>query len=1054
MNIRKKAFRLPAVLISIITVLSLLLVCNPISVLAAATITSLSPAGGPPGTSVTLNGTGFGPSESLTIAFDGGVVTSAVATAAGDLTCTFTVPAASAGPHNVIAYGAVTTTPAAASFTVTRVVTWSKTSGAPGTSVTLTGAGFGSSETINIYFTGITAAVATVTSSSTGAWSKSIKIPSLSSGATAVTLVGAITGSSVASFTITPAISLDKISGSPGTKVKVTGVGFGNAESGIAITFDNDVVASGITANAKGEWSDDFSVPSGASGSHAVGAYGSDSEKDDVPPASFTIGAGITLSKNSGAPGISVTVTGSGFGVRESGICITFDGVTVASGISANSNGAWSGNFTVPAVPAGAHYVGAFGNENNAEDISSLTFTIGAVITLNKTSGAPGNAITVTGAGFGVNETGITITFDGEEVASNIAANATGGWSSNFTVPAAASGSHNIGAYGATSSAGAVTGANLTVTAAVSLSTTTGAPGSTVTISGAGFGADETGINITLDGQQSLATGIKADATGSWTANVTIPALAFGAHTINAGGSLTQAGTTSLAGINVTPGISLSPATGNIGSTVIINGSGFTANSSIRITYDSVEIPMLNAVSDATGSLSQKITIPASLAGTHTIAVSDAQGNNVKTNFTIANTPPAAPAPTSPNDKKAIGLTGNAMPTFKWSPVSDPNGVTYRLQIDTNPEFAYPIIDKTGIQANYYTLYSSEALPRGTYYWRVKAINNAAVESPWSAARTVKSGVMAVWLLILIIVAGVAAIGVGIYFGVIRVLQRKREAITVSEVELGEQWPGLEAEETTRERRGAPRLALPEVTRSSKTVATEDQARLKIIVEFAQSIPLVGPEYNAKWVENLVENQTQTQLSAPLYEQMLGSDYQLRYEPTWMRHPIYKDLSAVLHKHPILHKLENYVTDMESCAAESLSLIQQIYRESKAEIPNDFLLRGGWNFLTAVYTDAINWYAGKSLHDPAERDYRLETANGGKEGAQRWLSGESTMSFAGHLILAKDEKEAQELRVIHQQLRRTWRNSEKARQVSATITQLQIKRNELLNAFAQFGITK
>jgi hypothetical protein len=318
---------------------------------------------------------------------------------------------------------------------------------------------------------------------------------------------------------------------------------------------------------------------------------------------------------------------------------------------------------------------------------------------------------------------------------------------------------------------------------------------------------------------------------------------------------------------------------------------------------------------------------------------------------------------------------------------------------------------------------------------------------------------MAPWMLGLIIVLGLAAIGAGVYFGIVRTMLRKREAITVSEVEIPTivpgQWQGLESpEESPKERQAPKKLALPEVSRSSKTLSTEDQARIKVIVEFAQSIPLAEPDYNVKWLVNLVENQTQTQISVPVYEQLIKGELQLHYEPSWTRHPIYKDLTNLLQKQPILQKLSMFIGDVERCATEAIALIQQIYHESTSEIPPDFLTRGGWGFLTAVYIDAMNWYAGKSLNDPAERDYVLETPNGGKESAQRWLSGEASTLFAGHLILARDEEEALQLRAVHLKLRRTWRNSEKARQVSSAITQLQLQRNELLNAFSQFGRAK
>lgn len=48
----------------------------------------------------------------------------------------------------------------------------------------------------------------------------------------------------------------------------------------------------------------------------------------------------ISISRTKGAPGTSVTVTGSGFGASERGITVTFDGTPVASGISANPQGA------------------------------------------------------------------------------------------------------------------------------------------------------------------------------------------------------------------------------------------------------------------------------------------------------------------------------------------------------------------------------------------------------------------------------------------------------------------------------------------------------------------------------------------------------------------------------------------------------------------------------------------------------------------------------------------------------------------------------------------
>jgi hypothetical protein len=132
-----------------------------------------------------------------------------------------------------------------------------------------------------------------------------------------------------------------------------------------------------------------------------------------------------------------------------------------------------------------------------------------------------------------------------------------------------------------------------------------------------------------------------------------------------------------------------------------------------------------------------------------------------------------------------------------------------------------------------------------------------------------------------------------------------------------------------------------------------------------------------------------------------------------------------------------------------------MYRDAITEVPPDFLERGGWGFISAVYADAMSWFVGKSLRDPSERDYVIRPRGGpGEEGEERWLCGEDTTPFAGQLLLAPNEKEALKFQALHLRLRRTWRNNSQARQIAAILTQLEIQRNRLLNVFRQFGQIK
>jgi uncharacterized delta-60 repeat protein len=83
---------------------------------------------------------------------------------------------------------------------------------------------------------------------------------------------------------------------------------------------------------------------------------------------------------------------------------------------------------------------------------------------------------------------------------------------------------------------------------------------------------------------------------------------------------------------------------------------------------------------------------------------------------------PPAPSLVSPTDGT---ITINNTPTFEWTSVSDPSGVTYTLEIVEQ-------LTKTGLTDNTYTLTGAEALPHGTYSWHVRAVDGAGNVGDWS----------------------------------------------------------------------------------------------------------------------------------------------------------------------------------------------------------------------------------------------------------------------------------------------------------------------------------
>src|ERR1039458_1681424 len=105
---------------------------------------TLIPSSGPPGTVVTVSGANFSVPDYVWVKFDG-TSEGHVYAAGGSWSTSFTVPAVSSDvPHTINAFGNLFA--ASQPFSVTPRITGNVTSGAVGSAVTLTGAGFAFNE--------------------------------------------------------------------------------------------------------------------------------------------------------------------------------------------------------------------------------------------------------------------------------------------------------------------------------------------------------------------------------------------------------------------------------------------------------------------------------------------------------------------------------------------------------------------------------------------------------------------------------------------------------------------------------------------------------------------------------------------------------------------------------------------------------------------------------------------------------------------------------------------------------------------------------------------
>jgi len=145
-------------------------------------------------------------------------------------------------------------------------------------------------------------------------------------------------------------------------------------------------------------------------------------------------------------------------------------------------------------------------------------------------------------------------------------------------------------------------------------------------------------------------------------------------------------------GVARTPRLSVSPASGLVGSTVFISGSGFNGSRG-QITFDGTAVGMPAFVPDSSGSFALSVKVPAATLGAHTFAaVSTKNRDNGKAlasaAFTVTTTPTITP---SPAPKAAP--TPDPKPTVASTPTATPYGKS--VTVNTIPTLLTALADNT-----------------------------------------------------------------------------------------------------------------------------------------------------------------------------------------------------------------------------------------------------------------------------------------------------------------------------------------------------------------------
>ena len=414
-----------------------------------------------------------------------------------------------------------------------------------------------------------------------------------------------------------------------------------------------------------------------------------------------------------------------------------------SSGIkSINPDGRFNTTFTIPReltdgedsedVHGGIYYFYVTYHHDTTILDSSRFTVIGGKIEIYPEEGQVGTRVEVSGEKFGISQK-ITTKYDDNSIAivsGDSKTNEEGEFTCTIIIPESTLDTHTITV---TDEAGNEPEAEFSVKPKITIDPTSGAVGETIKVNGTGFKSRDY-LTITFDDSIISTTppSPNTKGNGSFTCSFMVPSnVVWGTSKIRASDDFNNWAEAELA---ILTSVSLNPATsqaspGYVGMELTINGTGFTNETLITISYD--ESNVATVTTDNKGKFSTAFPTPPGAAGNHIITVT--YGTNTMTRtFTMESEAPPIPVPLIPE----VATTADVETYFDWGDVADPSGITYTLQIGTDANLTTIVLQKEGLTQSEYTLTKAEMLEasgmHAPYYWRIRAIDNASNEGKWT----------------------------------------------------------------------------------------------------------------------------------------------------------------------------------------------------------------------------------------------------------------------------------------------------------------------------------
>jgi RHS repeat-associated protein len=661
-------------------------------------ITSLSPTSGAVGTSVTITGANFGASQGTsTVTFNG---TSATPTTWSATSIVVAVPSGATTGNVVVKVGGQASSSVVFTVPVSPNITnVNPTSGSAGTSVTITGTNFGAAQGTSIVtFNGIVAHP-----TSWGATSITTPVPAGATTGNVVVTVSAVASNGVLFTSSSLSTPINFVQGNC-----FDGAYFSSCSSGGQVVSNTSVIVPYKAAQSGGNlnvvvvgWYDvtaqvqsvtdsrgnAYALAAGPTQRSGLGTLAIYYAKNIASASPYNVvsvvmsapsSPQVLIAEYSGLDKVNpLDVAATNQGSSDTSSCgpvttTNANDLLVASNLASSTLMAIGGGSSV-----GPGYTARMIPINNIMEDQVVTTTgsysatapmtiqvdfimqmvafraaaagsgaPASITSLSPTSGAVGTPVTITGTNFGTSQGTSTVTFNGTSATPTT-------WSATsivVPVPSGATTGNVVVTVGGIASNGVSFTVTVPAPSITSLSPTSGGIGSSVTVTGANFGATQGTSAVKFNGTAGTPT--------SWSATSIVVPVPSGATSGNvvvivSGVTSNGAAFTVLPTPNIT---SLSPTSGGIGSAVTITGTNFGA------TQGTSTVTFNGTVGTPTSWNATTIVVPVpsgATTGNVVVTVSGVASNGVTFTVTVAPAPTISSfSPTSASIGTVITVSG------------------------------------------------------------------------------------------------------------------------------------------------------------------------------------------------------------------------------------------------------------------------------------------------------------------------------------------------------------------------------------------------------------